>query len=63
MKDNGKIKCHIIKENKKIIKGYMKANIKKDKNMEKENSCGMIILHMKDNFKKEFFMGLADSKI
>ena len=57
--DNGKIKCHIIKENKKITKEYMKVNITKDKNMEKEDLYGMIILLIKDNFKKESFMESA----
>ena len=60
--DNGKTKCHIIKENKKIIKEYIKVNIIKDKNMEKENLSGMIILHIKDNFKKEFSMESVYSK-
>lgn len=57
--DNGKIKCHIIKENKKITKEFMKDNITKDKNMEKEDLYGMIIHLIKDNFKKECFMELV----
>lgn len=52
MKEDGKINCLHNKENKKIIKDCMKANILKAKNKEKGNLHGMMDLLIKAPFKK-----------
>ena len=56
MKDFGKIKCQQNLENKKIIKELIKVNIKKDKNMEKENLFGTMGPTIKEVFKKVCFL-------
>jgi hypothetical protein len=44
-----------------LIKQFIKVNTKMEKNMEKENLCGLMIAHTKENFFKIIFMAKVDT--
>lgn len=43
-----------------LMKLYILVNTETEKNMEKENLCGLMIVHMKGNFLKTTFMVLEN---
>ena len=43
-----------------LIKQFIKVNTKMEKNTEKENSCGLMIVHMKVNFSKIAYRVMVD---
>ena len=44
-----------------LIKQFIKVNTKMEKNMEKENLCGLMIVLMKENSFKIIFMAKVDT--
>jgi hypothetical protein len=44
-----------------LIKQFIKVNTKMEKNMEKENLCGLMIVLMKENSFKTIFMAKVDT--